>query len=237
MSRGCTPVRVHRGVVRTGGAVLALVLALARLRAWPACSAWPARPARRGRRARGARHHHPHLGQPVAALPRRHDHPQGPGHQHEQGAGRPAPGVLLARPVPDHGLRRLDSALDSASNSPIGSRLCRDPGQFDDLYTADQPDLAPGKSAGFAVSAEVSALALAPTDGVYLIGVHVRRTASPSRSPARGSSCPCCRASPSGRCRPPRSSCSTPGRPGSLPACSATTTSPATSPPGDGCGC
>jgi len=67
----------------------------------------------------------------------------------------------------------LASALDSASNSPIGSRLCNEPGQFQDLYTADQPDLAPGRSATFTVAAKVSDLALAPTDGVYLVGVHV----------------------------------------------------------------
>ena len=73
----------------------------------------------------------------------------------------------------------LESALDSASNSPIGNRLCRDPGQFQDLYTADEPDLAPKKSATFAVTATISDLALAPTDGVYLVGVHVLQNGVP----------------------------------------------------------
>jgi hypothetical protein len=72
----------------------------------------------------------------------------------------------------------LDSALDSASNSPTGSRLV-EPGAFQNLYAADQPDLAPGKSASFTVSAEISALALAPTDGVYLVGVHVTQNGVP----------------------------------------------------------
>lgn len=73
----------------------------------------------------------------------------------------------------------LDSALDSASNAPVGSRLCRDPGQFQDLYTTDEPDLEPGKSATFTVTASVFDLALAPTDGVYLVGVHVLQNGVP----------------------------------------------------------
>ncbi len=73
----------------------------------------------------------------------------------------------------------LDSALDSASNVPVGSRLCREPGQFQDLYDADEPDLAPGRSATFTVRAAVSDLALAPTDGVYLVGVHVLQNGVP----------------------------------------------------------
>ena len=72
----------------------------------------------------------------------------------------------------------LGSALESASNSPLGSRLV-EPGAYQNLYTPDQPDLAPGKSADFTVSAEVSALALAPTDGVYLVGVHVTQNSIP----------------------------------------------------------
>lgn len=72
----------------------------------------------------------------------------------------------------------LDSALGSASNSPLGSRLV-EPGAYQNLYTPDEPDLAPGRSATFTVSAEVSALALAPTDGVYLVGVHVTQNGVP----------------------------------------------------------
>ncbi|SEP84509.1 hypothetical protein [Microlunatus flavus] len=73
----------------------------------------------------------------------------------------------------------LDAALDSASNSPIGSRLYQKPGQFQDLYTAAEPDLAPGASATFTVSAEMADLALAPTDGVYLVGVQVLQNGVP----------------------------------------------------------
>lgn len=73
----------------------------------------------------------------------------------------------------------LDAALGSASNSPIGSRLFDVPGAFQDLWTADRPDLAPGASAAFTVSAKVADLALAPTDGVYLIGVHVTQNRVP----------------------------------------------------------
>ena len=81
--------------------------------------------------------------------------------------------------APITGTEGLESALDSASNSPIGNRLCRDPGQFQDLYTADEPDLAPKKSVTFAVTARISDLALAPTDGVYLMGVHVLQNGVP----------------------------------------------------------
>src|SRR4051794_9349446 len=72
----------------------------------------------------------------------------------------------------------LDAALDSPSNSPIGSRLVEQ-GAFQNLYSADQPDLAPGRSATFSVSAKISSLALAPTDGVYLMGVHVTQNGVP----------------------------------------------------------
>ena len=72
----------------------------------------------------------------------------------------------------------LDAALDSASNVPVGSRVV-EPGAFQNLYSPDQPDLAPGRSAVFTVSAEVSDLALAPTDGVYLVGVHVTQNGVP----------------------------------------------------------
>lgn len=73
----------------------------------------------------------------------------------------------------------LDSALDSDSNQPVGSRRYEKPGEFQDLYTTDQPDLAPGRSATFTVTADVSDLALAPTDGVYLVGVHVLQNGVP----------------------------------------------------------
>ncbi|SDV00968.1 hypothetical protein SAMN04488544_3404 [Microlunatus sagamiharensis] len=73
----------------------------------------------------------------------------------------------------------LESALDSDSNQPLGSRLCTALGTYDDLYEPDRPDLAPGASAAFTVSASVADLALAPTDGVYLVGVHVLQNGVP----------------------------------------------------------
>ncbi len=73
----------------------------------------------------------------------------------------------------------LESALGSASNQPVGSRLCTALGTYDDLYEPDRPDLAPGASAAFRVSAGVADLALAPTDGVYLVGVHVLQDGVP----------------------------------------------------------
>jgi len=73
----------------------------------------------------------------------------------------------------------LESALGSDSNQPLGSRLCTALGTYDDLYEPDRPDLAPGTSAAFTVSASVADLALAPTDGVYLVGVHVLQNGVP----------------------------------------------------------
>jgi hypothetical protein len=73
----------------------------------------------------------------------------------------------------------LASALDSDSNQPVGSRRYEKPGEFQDLYSTDQPDLAPGRSATFTVTAAVSDLALAPTDGIYLVGVHVLQNGVP----------------------------------------------------------
>lgn len=73
----------------------------------------------------------------------------------------------------------LQQALDSDPNQPLGRRLFQEPGAFQNLYTADKPNLEPGRSATFSVSARVKDLALAPTDGVYLIGVHVLQNRVP----------------------------------------------------------
>ena len=64
----------------------------------------------------------------------------------------------------------LDQALGSASNEPLGTRYTD---AFQNLFSTGTPYLAPGKSAGFRLTVSVAALALAPTDGVYLMGVHV----------------------------------------------------------------
>ncbi|GAA1828644.1 DUF6049 family protein [Microlunatus capsulatus] len=67
----------------------------------------------------------------------------------------------------------VDQALASESNVPIGRRYPFLPAGFQDLYTPDDPYLDPGETADFTVSAPVADLQLAPTDGVFLVGVHV----------------------------------------------------------------
>lgn len=69
----------------------------------------------------------------------------------------------------------LDQALASASNVPIGSRVdnVNSPKAFQDLYTDADPYLDPDESAPFTVTARVADLNLSPSDGVYLMGVHV----------------------------------------------------------------
>lgn len=65
----------------------------------------------------------------------------------------------------------LAQALDSASNEPIGRRYTND--GFQNLYQPADPYLDPGESATFTVTAKINDLELSPTDGVYLMGVHV----------------------------------------------------------------
>ncbi|GAA1429730.1 hypothetical protein GCM10009616_12470 [Microlunatus lacustris] len=67
----------------------------------------------------------------------------------------------------------VGQALVSESNVPIGRRYPYLPAGFQDLYTPDDPYLEPGETADFTVSAPVADLQLAPTDGVYLVGVQV----------------------------------------------------------------
>lgn len=64
----------------------------------------------------------------------------------------------------------MAAALASASNDPIGARKTT---VLDDLYTDANPYLDPGESARFRLTAKVADLELSPTDGVYLMGVHV----------------------------------------------------------------
>ncbi len=65
----------------------------------------------------------------------------------------------------------VDQALESEANNPLGKRLLDETAQ--DLTTDKNPVLEPGKSAGFRITVPVAALELPPTDGVYLMGVHV----------------------------------------------------------------
>jgi hypothetical protein len=64
----------------------------------------------------------------------------------------------------------LEQALASESNDPLGARHT---GAFQDLFTSDKPYLEPNTSVEFRLRAKVSDLELSPTDGVYLMGVHV----------------------------------------------------------------
>jgi hypothetical protein len=67
----------------------------------------------------------------------------------------------------------LDHALDSAATDPFGRRI-DDPTSYDETWTSDQQELAPGKTVPFTVRATLAQLQLPDTDGVYLVGVHVR---------------------------------------------------------------
>lgn len=70
----------------------------------------------------------------------------------------------------------VEQALASESNVPLGNRASD---YYDDLYTADDPYLEPGASATFTLTAPVASLQLSPTDGVYLMGVHVLQNGVP----------------------------------------------------------
>jgi hypothetical protein len=71
----------------------------------------------------------------------------------------------------------MDQALSSASNDPLGARLYQR--DFQDLYTTADPYLEPGKSVDFSLKVRVRDLELSPTDGVYLMGVHVLQNGNP----------------------------------------------------------
>ena len=64
----------------------------------------------------------------------------------------------------------FDQALVSESNDPLGTRKVE---VFQELFTVADPALDPGETADFTLTARVADLELAPTDGVYLMGVHV----------------------------------------------------------------
>ena len=108
------------------------------------------------------------------------DHAAGTGHQHQQGPARPAAGAALARPVADHGRRRRSTPRSTRPRtrpSAAGSSTTRASSRTSTPPTS--PTSRPGSRPPSRVSAEVSALALAPTDGVYLVGVHVTQNGVP----------------------------------------------------------
>jgi hypothetical protein len=64
----------------------------------------------------------------------------------------------------------LDQALESASNEPLGTRVVDG---YQNLYEETDPYLDPGETDTFTLTANVENLELSPTDGIYLMGVHV----------------------------------------------------------------
>lgn len=72
--------------------------------------------------------------------------------------------------APILGRAGLEQALASESNDPLGARYT---GVFQDLFTAENPYLEPNASVHFQLRVKVSDLELSPTDGIYLMGVHV----------------------------------------------------------------
>jgi uncharacterized protein DUF6049 len=70
----------------------------------------------------------------------------------------------------------FDQALESASNEPLGSRVVDG---YQNLYDDADPYLNPGETDAFTLTANVADLELSPTDGVYLMGVHVLQNNNP----------------------------------------------------------
>lgn len=70
----------------------------------------------------------------------------------------------------------VEQALASDSNEPLGARRTA---YFQNLTTAASPYLEPGQSAPFTLRAPVADLQLSPTDGIYLMGVHVLQVGNP----------------------------------------------------------
>jgi len=65
----------------------------------------------------------------------------------------------------------------SASNEPLGARYIAD-GSYDNLFDPDVPYLERGATRDFTLKVQVADLALSPTSGVYLMGVHVLQNES-----------------------------------------------------------
>src|SRR6185437_8895231 len=72
--------------------------------------------------------------------------------------------------APILGRAGMEQALVSNSNEPLGARYT---GVFRNLTTPQNPFLAPNESVDFTLRVRVSDLELSPTDGIYLMGVHV----------------------------------------------------------------
>ena len=70
----------------------------------------------------------------------------------------------------------FDQALVSESNDPLGSREVVG---YQNLYAETDPYLEPGESRDFTLTVPVAQLELSPTDGIYLMGVHVLQNNAP----------------------------------------------------------
>jgi len=73
----------------------------------------------------------------------------------------------------------IDRSLESESNDPIGARRIQ---TYQNLFTDAAPNLDPGQSAPFSLTARVADLGLQPpagAGGIYLIGVHVLASGNP----------------------------------------------------------
>ncbi|WP_375424448.1 hypothetical protein [uncultured Friedmanniella sp.] len=70
----------------------------------------------------------------------------------------------------------IEQALDSDSNVPLGARQQQ---VYTDLYAPDDPYLEAGASAAFTLRVKVADLQLSPSDGIYLMGVHVLQNGVP----------------------------------------------------------
>lgn len=91
--------------------------------------------------------------------------------------------IFWRNQAPVEGSDGVQRALASASNDPFGARAFT---TFQDLYPpGGDPYLAPQKSAKFTLTAQVSDLELSPTDGIYLMGVHVRQNGQETVGRAR----------------------------------------------------
>ena len=91
--------------------------------------------------------------------------------------------IFWRNQAPIEGSDGVQRALASDSNDPIGARAFT---TFQDLYElGGDPYLAPQKSAKFTLTAQVSDLELSPTDGIYLMGVHVRQNGQETVGRAR----------------------------------------------------
>ena len=105
------------------------------------------------------------------AQPGRGDHPDRHGHQHHQRAAVPRPGLLLAQPGADHRPGGLRSGAGLRGQRPARARAS--PSSTRTCTPRTTPTWSPARPVPFTLTAPVENLELSPTDGIYLMGVHV----------------------------------------------------------------